>query len=63
MTFIDFIDIQKIYKTDKNYIITDCCGKALNLQYAYPSHYLCNIALIARAMKYENIKAYLVNFP
>ena len=54
---IDFIDIQKTYKTDKNYVITDCCGNELNLQYSYPSHYLCNIAIIVRAMKYKNIQA------
>ena len=60
---IDFIDIQKIYKHNKKNITTDCCGNELNLQYSYPSHYLCNIALIARAMKYKNITAYLVNLP
>ena len=55
---IDFIDMQKIYKKNKTYIITDCCGSELNLQYSHPSHYLCNITLIARAMKYKNITAY-----
>tara|TARA_Y100000590_G_scaffold123768_1_gene141626 strand:- start:7812 stop:8237 length:426 start_codon:yes stop_codon:yes gene_type:complete len=60
---IDFIDIQKIYKKEKNQIITNCCGKKLNSQYLYASHYLCNIAYIARALQYNNITAYLVNTP
>ena len=58
---IDFIDIGKTYKRKKNYIVTNCCGAKINLKYEYPSHYLCNISILAMAMGIENISAYLVN--
>ena len=60
---IDFIDITKIYKIEKNAVNTDCCGKKLNKKYTYPSHYLCNISILAKAMGIKKISAFLVNIP
>ena len=58
---IDFININKLYKSEKNSIKTDCCGKTLNLRYPYPSHYLCNISILAKAIGIPKISAFLVN--
>ena len=58
---IDFIDITRIYKIEKNAVNTDCCGKKLNKKYIYPSHYLCNISILAKAMGIKKISAFLVN--
>ena len=58
---IDFININKLYKSEKNSIKTDCCGKTLNLKYPYPSHYLCNISILAKAIGVPTISAFLVN--
>ena len=60
---IEFIDITKIYKIEKNAVNTDCCGKKLNKKYTYPSHYLCNISILAKAMGIKKISAFLVNIP
>ena len=60
---IDFININKLYKSEKNSIKTDCCGKTLNLRYPYPSHYLCNISILAKAIGIPKISAFLVNIP
>jgi len=58
---IDFIDITKLYLKEQNSVITDCCGKELNRKYLYPSHYLCNITILAKALDIQKISAYLVN--
>ena len=60
---IDFTNITKLYKSEKNSIKTDCCGKTLNLRYPYPSHYLCNISILAKAIGIPKISAFLVNIP
>ena len=60
---IDFTNINKLYKNGKNSIKTDCCGKTLNLRYPYPSHYLCNISILAKAIGIPKISAFLVNIP
>ena len=60
---IDFTNINKLYKIEKNSIKTDCCGKTLNLRYPYPSHYLCNISILAKAIGIPKISAFLVNIP
>ena len=60
---IDFTNINKLYKSEKNSIKTDCCGKTLNLSYPYPSHYLCNISILAKAIGIPKISAFLVNIP
>lgn len=56
-----FIDLQKLYKQNKNGIITNCCGLKLNNKYNFPSHMLCHITIIARLLKIKNIYAYLIN--
>ena len=60
---IDFTNINKLYKSEQNSIKTDCCGKTLNLRYPYPSHYLCNISILAKAIGIPKISAFLVNIP
>tara|TARA_B100000315_G_scaffold242192_1_gene264079 strand:+ start:59 stop:484 length:426 start_codon:yes stop_codon:yes gene_type:complete len=60
---IDFTNINKLYKSEQNSKKTDCCGKTLNLQYPYPSHYLCNISILAKAIGIPQISAFLVNIP
>ena len=56
-------NITKLYKYGQNFVKTDCCGKKLNRQYSYPSHYLCNIAILAKASGIKKISAFLVNIP
>ena len=58
---IEFIDISNLYHSDKNRITTDCCGEALNKAYIYPSHYLCNFAIVARSKGIKKIQAFLYN--
>lgn len=58
---IDFIDITNLYNVKKNSVITNCCGEELNTKYLYPSHYLCNITILARAREIQKISAFLVN--
>jgi len=58
---IDFIDLKELYTQNKKGIITTCCGKKLNSKYQYPTHYLCNISILARAMKIKTINAFLYN--
>ena len=60
---IDFTNINKLYKSKPNSQKTDCCGKTLNLRYPYPSHYLCNISILAKAIGIPKISAFLVNIP
>ena len=58
---IEFFDISNLYHGDKNGITTDCCGEVLNKAYIYPSHYLCNFAIVARSMGIKKIQAFLYN--
>ena len=58
---VEFIDISNLYHRYKNGITTDCCGEALNKAYIYPSHYLCNFAIVARSMGIKKIQAFLYN--
>ena len=58
---IEFIDISNFYHSDKNGITTDCCGEVLDKAYIYPSHYLCNFAIVARSMGIKKIQAFLYN--
>ena len=58
---IDFLDITKLYNKNQQSIITDCCGNNLNTTYLYPSHYLCNVSIMAKHMGIEDISAFLVN--
>ena len=58
---IDFIDISKLYHCGDEGVITHCCGTELNTQYDYPSHYLCHLSILARAMGIKSINAFLYN--
>ena len=58
---IDFIDMTNLYQTQKNSIITDCCGEILNNKYEYPSHYICHITTLARSMNIKSIYGFLYN--
>ena len=58
---IDFIDTTNLYSYDQNSIITNCCGEKLNTDKAYPSHYLCHIVILAKAMKFHKITGLLYN--
>ena len=60
---IDFTNISKLYNSEQHSIKTDCCGKTLNRLYPYPSHYLCNISVLAKAIGIPKISAFLVNLP
>ncbi|OUW61976.1 MAG: hypothetical protein CBD58_02580 [bacterium TMED198] len=59
---IDFIDIKKTYKPHSGGIITFCCGKKLNKELPFPSHYLCHISIICKTLKVQNITGILINF-
>ena len=58
---IEFIDISNTYQGDNNGITTVCCGETLNKAYIYPSHYLCNFAIVARSKGIKKIQAFLYN--
>lgn len=58
---IDFLDIRSSYSQKEEGIITNCCGKKLNSDYLYPSHFLCNIVILAKALKIPECHAYLIN--
>ena len=58
---INFIDLSYLYTYDQNSIITECFGETLNTENAYPSHYLCHIAILAKAMKFHKITGLLYN--
>lgn len=56
---ITFQDISEIYNT-KEGIITTCCGKNLNPNYANPSHFLCVFSILGFYLGFKNIKGYIV---
>ena len=58
---IDFLDIGESYVKKVEGVITNCCGEKLILQYLYPSHYLCNITILTKALKIQECHAYLIN--
>ena len=58
---IDFLDATNFYSQNQNGVITTCCGKKLNIEKKYPSHYLCHPATLAKAMKFKKITGYLYN--
>ena len=59
---INFIDITRLYESnDEHSVIADCCGNKLNNHYAYPTHFLCHISILAKALEIKNISAFLVN--
>ena len=56
-----FKDISNIYLS-KEGVITTCCGKNLNKNLKYPSHYLCIYTILLYYIGYQKIEAYLVNY-
>ena len=58
---IDFIDMTETYSFEKKAIVTVCCGKTLNKNFDYPSHFLCQITILAHALKIPTIKGFLYN--
>ena len=58
---IDFIEMTETYSFEKNAVITVCCGEVLNNNFDYPSHFLCHITILARALKIPTIKGFLYN--
>ncbi len=58
---IDFLDIGSSYVKKEKGIITNCCGEQLKSQHLYPSHFLCNIIILAKALKIQECHAYLIN--
>ena len=57
---IDFIDLSDIYHDCENGVITTCCGSKLDEKLEYCSHYLCSVTILAKAMGFKKIKAFLV---
>ncbi len=58
---IDFPDSTNFYSQGQRGVITTCCGKKLNIEKKYPSHYLCHPTTLARAMQINTITGYLYN--
>ena len=58
---INFIDMTDMYSFERSAIITTCCGEALNKTFDYPSHFICHIATLARALQIPTIKGFLYN--
>jgi len=58
---IDFIDMTTVYTQHENGVITHSCGKRLNTNFKYPSHYFCHISILARALGIKKIKGFLIN--
>ena len=58
---IDFPDATNVYSQDQNGVITTCCGKKINFEKKYPSHYLCHPVTLARSMQINKITGYLYN--
>lgn len=58
---IDFTDATNLYQQKHNGRTTVCCGKTLNIEKKYPSHYICHITILARTMKIKTIDGYLYN--
>ncbi len=59
---IDFIDMTNIYKKETGGIVARCCGKKLTTNSLYPCHYLCHITTLAKALNFQYIQAYLINY-
>ncbi len=59
---VDFIDLSHIYQTRDNGVITNCVGGDYpRFGVPNPSPFLCNIAIIARALGVKTITAFLYN--
>ena len=58
---IDFLDLTNIYTFNEGAQITTCVGGRFPTANNFSSPFLCNISIIARAMKFEHIYGYLYN--
>ena len=57
---IDFINVEQLYVQHATGIITNSCGKELDLNLPFPSSYLANIAMIGLILNYK-IEGYLIH--
>ena len=57
---IDFINVEQLYVQPATGIITNSCGKELDLNLPFPSSYLANIAMIGLILNYK-IEGYLIH--
>ncbi|NOZ09280.1 MAG: hypothetical protein GXO91_10475 [FCB group bacterium] len=59
---VDFTDLTGLYARETGGVVTDCLGARFpGSSFEYPSTWLCNISIIARAMNFGEIAARLVN--
>ena len=58
---IDFLDLTNIYTFTKKAKITTCVGNKFPTSTSFSSTFLCNISIVARAMKFKHIYGYLFN--
>ena len=58
---VDFIDMTNTYTQKKGGVITHCCGMLVNPEHEYPSHFLSNLVILAKALNYKKISAFLIN--
>lgn len=61
---VDFTDLSGLYTPAPDGIVTDCLGARFpGADFEYPSAWLCNVSIIARALNFSEISACLVNTP
>jgi len=61
---VDFTDLTDLYGKTVDGIVTNCLGDRFREDsFEYPSAWLCNISIIARALNVKKISAFLVNIP
>jgi len=58
---IDFIDMSQVFVETSAGVVTHSCGRKLNLEFEYPSHYFAHISIIARALNFQKIAGWLIN--
>jgi len=58
---VDFVDMTNVYVKSPNGVIAHSCGNKIKKGFFYPTHFLSHIVIIARALNYKKITAYLVN--
>ena len=58
---IDFIDIKELYQQHTQGITTFSCGTMLNKNLPYPSHFLCHIGILCKALRINKIHGTLIN--
>jgi len=58
---VDFIDMTNTYTQQTGGVTTQCCGAHTNPEHEYPSHFLSNLVILAKALNYKKISAFLIN--